>query len=103
MTTKSQLNACRDALMAGMRAATRGTTPNEQAGLVLRACLDLVEHSIGRDPASITPSEVSTTLAVLERASGELRASAGTQAGVTSALQNAVDRLRQLLKDLGTA
>ena len=60
MTTKSQLNACRDSLMAGMRAATRGATPDEQAGLVLRACLDLVEHSIARDAASVTPSEVST-------------------------------------------
>jgi hypothetical protein len=103
VTTKSQLNACRDALMAGMRASTRGAIPDEQAGLVLRACLDLVEHSLGRDPASITPSEVSTTLAVLERASGELSAVPGTQAGVTAALQNAVARLRQLLQDLGTA
>src|SRR5688572_32297605 len=44
VTVKSQLTACRDSLMAGMRAATRGAAPNERAERILRACLDLVEH-----------------------------------------------------------
>ena len=29
--------------MAGIRASARGVKPNEQAGKLLRACLDLVE------------------------------------------------------------
>ena len=44
MSIKGQLNASRDFLMVGMRAAARGAVPNEQAGKLLRACLDLVEH-----------------------------------------------------------
>ena len=44
MSIKGQLNASRDFLMAGMRAAARGSTPNQQAERLVRACLDLVEH-----------------------------------------------------------
>ena len=32
--------------MAGMRAASRGATPNPRAEPLLRACLDLVEHLV---------------------------------------------------------
>ena len=45
MSVKGQLNASRDFLMAGMRAVrARFDTPTQQAGKLLRACLDLVEH-----------------------------------------------------------
>ena len=102
MTIKSQLNACRDSLMAGMRAATRGASPDQGAGAVLRACLDLVEHSLAHDTV-VTATEIGTTLAVLERASAELADEVATPQAVSSALQNACKRLRLLMSELGAA
>ena len=75
MTVKGQLHACRDSLMAGMRAASRGSSPNPRAEPLLRACLDLVEHLV-RQSLDVTSAEVETTLAVLERAFAELEAGA---------------------------
>jgi len=100
MTTKSQLNACRDALMAGMRAATRGANPDESAGEIIRACLDLVEHSLSRDPAMVTAVDVGTTLAVLERASVELGSVPTTPPAASASIQNACQRLRLLMGEL---
>jgi hypothetical protein len=59
--------------MAGMRAASRGATPNPRAEPLLRACLDLVEHLV-RQSLEVTTAEVETTLAVLENAIGKLKA-----------------------------
>ena len=99
MTVKSQLNACRDSIMAGMRAATRGATPNERAGKVLRACLDLVEH-MARQSDTVTTAEVGTTLAVLEQALAELENEAVTSNAVLIALQNAIGRLQSLRAEI---
>src|SRR5437867_12160948 len=71
MSITGQLNASRDFLMAGMRAAARGSTPNQQAERLVRACLDLVEH-LARQSENVTASEVETTLGVLTRAGAEL-------------------------------
>jgi hypothetical protein len=104
MTVKGQLHACRDSLMAGMRAAARGSSPNPRAEPLLRACLDLVEH-LTRQSLGVTTAEVETTLAVLERAYGELEsdASAATPDDASAAtspasvaLKNAIGRLKAL-------
>ena len=84
--------ACRDALMAGMRATSRVSPPNEKVEKLLRACLDLVEHLTGQSLA-VTAAEVETTLAVLEAAYGELESEHGP---ATVALKNAIGRLRAL-------
>lgn len=88
--------------MAGMRAASRGVTPNPRAEPLLRACLDLVEHLV-RQSLEVTVAEVDTTLAVLERAFGELEG--GSDAEVTMnpasvALKNAIGRLKALRLEL---
>ena len=100
MTVKSQLNACRDSLMAGMRAASRGATPNQRVEKLLRACLDLVEH-MARQSEALTTAEVGTTLGVLEQALAELENEAGTSNAVLIALQNAIGRLQSLRAEIG--
>jgi hypothetical protein len=98
MSVKGQLIACRDALMAGMRATSRLSTPNEKTEKLLRACLDLVEHLAGQS-LSVTAAEVETTLGVLEQAYGELESEQGP---ATAALKNAIGRLRALRLEIGT-
>jgi hypothetical protein len=103
MTVKGQLHACRDSLMAGMRASSRGSSPNPRAEPLLRACLDLVEHLV-RQSLDVTTAEVETTLAVLERAFGELEDGAGdvtTMNPASVALKNAIGRLKALRLELG--
>ena len=98
MTVKGQLHACRDSLMAGMRAASRGA-PNAKAESLLRACLDLVEHLV-RQSLDVTTAEVETTLGVMEQAYGEMDADVGTAHGSTVALKNAIGRLKALRLEL---
>ena len=88
--------------MAGMRAASRGSSPNPRAEPLLRACLDLVEH-LARQSLDVTTPDVETTLAVLERAFAELEG--GTDADATMnpssvALKNAIGRLKALRLEL---
>ncbi len=88
--------------MAGMRAASRGTSPNPRAEPLLRACLDLVEHLV-RQSLDVTTAEVETTLAVLDRAYGELEGEAEAEATMNPAsvaLKNAIGRLRALRLEL---
>ena len=102
MTVKGQLHACRDSLMAGMRAASRGATPNPRAEPLLRACLDLVEHLV-RQSLEVTAAEVETTLAVLEQAFAELESGADADAAMNPAsvaLKNAIGRLKALRLEL---
>ena len=102
MTVKGQLHGCRDSLMAGMRAASRGAAPNPRAEPLLRACLDLVEHLV-RQSLDVTTAEVETTLAVLERAYGELEGEAAADATMNPAsvaLKNAIGKLRALRLEL---
>src|SRR5665213_3244908 len=99
VTVKSQLTACRDSLMAGMRAASRGATPDERAGTLLRACLDLVEH-MARQSSEVSVTEVNTTLNVLEQALGEMERDAEPNAA-SIALRNAIGRLQALRSEIG--
>src|SRR3954453_7134236 len=100
MTVKGQLHGCRDSLMAGMRAASRGATPNPKAESLLRACLDLVEHLV-RQSLDVTTAEVETTLGVLEQAYAEMEADAGATHAATVALKNAIGRLKALRLEIG--
>jgi len=103
MSIKGQLNASRDFLMAGMRAAARGSTPNQQAERLMRACLDLVEHLV-RQSLDVTTAEVETTLAVLERAYAELEGEAAAETAMNPAsvaLKNAIGKLKALRIELG--
>ena len=99
MTVKGQLHACRDSLMAGMRAASRGAVANPKAETLLRACLDLVEHLV-RQSLDVTTAEVETTLGVLDQAYGEMEGELGLAHGATVALKNAIGRLRALRLEL---
>lgn len=99
MTVKGQLTACRDSLMAGMRAASRGVTPDQRAGTLLRACLDLVEH-MARQSSEVSVTEVNTTLNVLEQALGEMERDAEPNAA-SIALRNAIGRLQALRSEIG--
>ena len=86
--------------MAGMRAASRGATPNPKAEPLLRACLDLVEHLV-RQSLEVTTAEVETTLAVLERAYGELEGESAEASNPPSvALKNAIGKLKALRIEL---
>ena len=90
--------------MAGMRAASRGTTPNARAEPLLRACLDLVEHLV-RQSLDVTTAEVETTLGVLEQAFAELEggaSDAATMNPASVALRNAIGRLKALRLELTT-
>ena len=98
MTVKSQLTACRDSLMAGMRAATRGAAPDERAATLLRACLDLVEHMTGQ-AAEVTAAEVNTTLNVLGQALVDMERDADPTAAST-ALRNAIGRMQALRSEI---
>jgi hypothetical protein len=95
MSVKGQLNACRDSLMAGMRATARSGTPNPKVEALLRACMDLVEHLTGQS-MDVTTAEVETTLGVLDQAYGEMDADIGATNPATVALKNAIGRLRAL-------
>jgi hypothetical protein len=95
MSVKGQLNACRDSLMAGMRATARSGTPNPKAEALLRACMDLVEHLTGQS-LNVTTAEVETTLGVLDQAYNEMDAEVGATHPATVALKNAIGRLRSL-------
>jgi hypothetical protein len=88
--------------MAGMRAASRGATPNPKAEPLLRACLDLVEHLV-RQSLDVTAAEVETTLAVLERAFNELEGESpdATMSPSSVALKNAIGKLKALKLELG--
>jgi len=98
VTVKSQLTACRDSLMAGMRAATRGAAPDERAATLLRACLDLVEHMTGQ-AAEVTAAEVNTTLNVLGQALVDMERDADPTAAST-ALRNAIGRMQALRSEI---
>jgi hypothetical protein len=101
MSVKGQLHACRDSLMAGMRATGRAAVPNAKAEGLLRACLDLVEH-LARQSLDVTTAEVETTLGVLEQAYAEMDTEVGATHAATVALKNAIGRLRALRIEIGT-
>jgi hypothetical protein len=102
MSVKGQLHACRDSLMAGMRATARASTPNPKAEALLRACMDLVEHLV-RQSLDVTAAEVETTLNVVENAYAEMEAEVGATNAATTALKNAIGRLRALRLEIQQA
>jgi hypothetical protein len=97
MSIKGQLNSTRDFLMAGMRASARGK-PNEEAGKLLRACLDLVEQ-LERQSENVTAAEVEMTLGVMHTAASELEQDDSASA-VLAALRNAIGRLQTLRTEI---
>jgi hypothetical protein len=99
VTVKSQLTGCRDALMAGMRAATRGVAPSEKAEKILRACLDLVEHMTGQ-AHEVSVAEVTTTLGVLDQAVRDLEEVGLEMHASTTAVRNAKERLVALKQEM---
>jgi hypothetical protein len=87
MSVKSQLNASRDFILTGMRAAARVQTQNPNATKILRGCLDLIE-TLERQPAeNLTITDLETS---------------GTSAFVSS-IQNAAGRLMELRRELAAA
>src|SRR3954467_13768094 len=100
MSVKGQLHACRDSLMAGMRAASRGVAPSAKAEPLLRACLDLVDNPV-RPSLDVTPAEVETTLGGREQAYAEMETDAGSAHAATVALRNAIGRLKALRLEIG--
>ena len=99
MSVKSQLTACRDFLMVGMRASARGAVPHEASAKNIRACLDLVEQLV-RQSENVRAPEVDTPLTVLTRAAAELDADEGSPPAVISALRNAIGRLQALRTEM---
>ena len=88
--------------MAGMRATAPAATPNPKAEALLRACMDLVEHLV-RQSLDVTAAEVETTLNVVENAYAEMEAEVGATNAATTALKNAVGRLRALRLEIQQA
>jgi hypothetical protein len=102
MSVKGQLTACRDFLMVGMRAASRGASVHEQSEKNIRACLDLVEQLV-RQSENVKAPEVETTINVLNRAAAELAADETAPPSVVSALRNAVGRMQSLRAEMTAA
>jgi hypothetical protein len=99
MTIKSQLHACREALMAGLRAAERADVPDTRVMATLRACLDVVEH-LEHWSDEVSASQVDTALAVVERAAVEFGTEPVAAHAVLVAVRNAVGRLQRLRTEL---
>src|SRR4026209_1904029 len=95
MSIKGQLNACRDSLMAGMRATSRGATPSPKAEALLRACMDLVEPLAGQS-LNVPTAEGGKTLGGPGQAHGEMETEVGATHAATVSLKNAIGRLRAL-------
>ena len=85
--------------MVGMRSVERSSSPNSEAGKVLRACLDLVEQLV-RGAENVKVGEVETTLNVLNKAAAEISADEASATAVISALRNAVGRLQALRDEM---
>jgi SUMO ligase MMS21 Smc5/6 complex component len=101
MSVKGQLTASRDFLMAAIRASTRGATPNEHAGKVLQACLQLIEQ-LTRKADLLSADEVQTALDVLTRAAHELDDETPRTTAIVAALRNAIGRLQALRTEIAT-
>lgn len=99
MSVKGQLTASRDFLMVGMRAAERGSTRNDAAAKVVRACLDLVETLV-RQSENVTASQVETTLAVLQKAVVEVDDETSATTAVVAAIRNAIAKLETLRTEI---
>jgi hypothetical protein len=97
LSVKSQLRACSDFLMVGMKAAERANSEN--AKLVVRKCMDYVELLV-RQSENVKAPEVEATLQFVNRAAAELQAGDPAATSVISALRNAVGRLQALRTEM---
>ena len=100
MSVKSQLNASRDFILTGMRAAARVETANPGATKILRGCLDLIE-TLERQPAeNLTITDLETTLNVLHKSMTEIDDETAATSAFVSSIQNAAGRLMELRREL---
>jgi hypothetical protein len=97
LSVKSQLRACSDFLMVGMKAAERANSENSKQ--VVRKCMDYVELLV-RQSENVKAPEVESTLQFVNREAAELQASDPSASAVIAALRNAVGRLHALLAEL---
>jgi len=101
MSVKGQLTASRDFVMAAIRASPRGATPNEPAGKVLQACLELIEQLV-RKAELVSADEVTTALDVLTRAAHELDDETPRTTAIVAAMRNAIGRMQALRSEIAT-
>jgi hypothetical protein len=99
MTVKSQLHACAEALMVGVRATERAVVPDPRVLAILRACLDVVER-LRRSAEEVTADQVTIALNVVRQAEADLSRSQAPVRVVLKAVGNARERLEQLHTEL---
>jgi len=99
MSAKSQLNASRDFILTGMRAAARMQTQNPGATKILRGCLDLIE-TLERQTENVTVSDVETTLNVLHQSMTEIDDETPASTAFVQSIKNAAGRLMDLRREL---
>ena len=99
MSAKSQLNASRDFILTGMRAAARVQTQNPGATKILRGCLDLIE-TLERQTENVTVADVETTLNVLHQSMTEIDDETPASTAFVQSIKNAAGRLMDLRREL---
>ena len=99
MSIKSQLNASRDFILTGMRAAARVQTQNPGATKILRGCLDLIE-TLERQTENVTVADVETTLNVLHQSMTEIDDETPASTAFVQSIKNAAGRLMELRREL---
>ena len=100
MSVKSQLNASRDFILTGMRAAARVQTANPGATKILRGCLDLIETLERMPPETVMITDVETTLNVLHKSMTEIDDETSATSAFVSSIQNAASRLQELRREI---
>ena len=101
MSAKSQLNASRDFILTGMRAAARVQTQNPGATKILRGCLDLIE-TLERQTENVTVGDVETTLNVLHQSMTEIDDETPASTAFVQSIKNAAGRLMDLRRELSS-
>jgi hypothetical protein len=100
MSVKSQLNASRDFILTGMRAAARVETQNPNATKILRGCLDLIETLVRQPQENVTQTDVETTMNVLYQAMQEIDDETPSSTAFVQSIKNAAGRLQDLRREL---
>ena len=100
MSVKSQLNASRDFILTGMRAAARVQTQNPGATRILRGCLDLIETLERMSPETVSITDIETTLNVLHKSMTEIDDETSSTSAFVSSIQNAASRLQELRREI---
>jgi len=103
MSVKSQLNASRDFILTGMRAAARVETANPNATKILRGCLDLIETLVRQPQENVTMMDIETTLNVLHQSMTEIDDETSATSAFVSSIQNAAGRLQDLRRELAAS